>query len=80
MQEFIQATQKHDMTTVEVAIRWIFYHSALGDQDGVVLGASRMSQVKETLNFIRRGPLPPDVLKLTDDIWTAVKESRATIM
>ena len=80
MQEFLEATDSHGLTTIEVAIRWIFHHSALGDQDGVVLGASRMSQIKETLEFIKRGPLSADVLRLTDNIWTAVKESRATIL
>ncbi|KAF7927130.1 hypothetical protein BELL_0588g00080 [Botrytis elliptica] len=40
MKEFIALLQPYDITPSEAALRWIYYHSALQEGDGVILGAS----------------------------------------
>ncbi|XXH02800.1 hypothetical protein Hte_009187 [Hypoxylon texense] len=77
---FDERTRARGAAPLEVAIRWITHHSALGEEDGVVLGASRTSQVVETVELARKGPLSDELLKLVDDLWDAVKESRADII
>jgi hypothetical protein len=47
---------------IEVAMRWIAYHSALKDDDGIIIGASKTEQVIATTNLIKRGPLPDVIL------------------
>ena len=68
------------MTSIEVAIRWIAHHSALRDEDGIILGASKEKQVRETVAMIKKGPLPEEVLRTAENLWSAVKGSRGEII
>ena len=80
MRKFIEATKLYNLTPIEVAIRWITYHSALGDEVGVIIGASKAEQVGETVDIIGKGLMLEGVLKTADDLWNAVKESRHSII
>ncbi len=80
MKEFDAQAKSHNLTSVEVAIRWIAHHSALRDEDGIILGASKVEQIRETVSMIRKGPLPEEVLKTAEDLWSAVKGSRSEII
>lgn len=80
MRRFNEEMKLYNVTPIEVAIRWIIYHSALGDEDGVIIGASKAEQVWETVNIMKKGPLPEMVRKAADDLWNAVKESRHSII
>lgn len=80
LKQFSEQVASHNLKPVEVAIRWIVYHSALGEQDGVLLGASRTEQLRDTVGMIRKGPLPAEVLKSTEDFWLAVKDLRGSII
>ncbi|KAL8724054.1 MAG: hypothetical protein Q9181_007008 [Wetmoreana brouardii] len=80
MKRFDADVKSYNLTLIEVAIRWIVHHSALGDEDGIIVGASKIEQICETLSVVEKGPLPEDVLKISDDLWEAVKESRAEII
>jgi aflatoxin B1 aldehyde reductase len=59
----------------ELAYRWIVYHSHLDGKygDAVVIGASRIMQLEQTLAGLRRGPLPEAAWKRIADIWEIVK-------
>ena len=80
MKEFDAQAKSHNLTSVEVAIRWIAHHSALRDEDGIILGASKVEQIRETVSMIKRGPLPEEVLKTAEDLWSAVKGNRSEII
>lgn len=80
MKNFDAEVKSHNMTSVEVAVRWIAHHSALREEDGIILGASKAEQVRETVTMVRKGPLPGAVLKAAEDFWSAVKESRSEII
>ncbi|PTB63674.1 Aldo/keto reductase [Trichoderma citrinoviride] len=60
----------------EMAYRWAAYHSALKEQfgDAIVLGASKISQLEQTVAGLQNGPLPEEVVKKIDDIWELVKD------
>ncbi|KAK5988332.1 Aldo-keto reductase [Cladobotryum mycophilum] len=64
----------------EVAIRWAVHHSALGDEDGIILGASKTAQVVEMAGFVQKGPLPDNVLNIVQEAWSTLKESRANVI
>ena len=72
--------RSHNMTPLEVAIRWIAHHSVLREEDGIILGASKLEQIQENFRMIEKGPLPGEVLKATERIWAAVKETREEII
>ena len=42
MKKFTEEMKLYSVTPIEVALRWIIYHSALGDEDGVIIGASKV--------------------------------------
>lgn len=63
------------VSQAELAYRWVYYHSALDPEKGdfVILGASKVEQITQTVEGIRKGPLKPDVVKGIDEIWETVK-------
>ncbi|KMU90750.1 aflatoxin aldehyde reductase [Coccidioides immitis H538.4] len=58
--------QKHNLTLIEIALRWVCYHSALnikdGGNDGIIVGVSSLKQLEGNLADIKRGPLPEEVV------------------
>lgn len=46
------------MDMIEVAVRWIVYHSMLGLGDNIILGASKAHYLAANVGAIQTGPLP----------------------
>ncbi len=69
--------QKHNLTMLEIALRWCTHHSALniqnGGRDGVIIGVSSFEQLESNLKDLEKGPLPEDVVKALDDAWMITK-------
>jgi aflatoxin B1 aldehyde reductase len=53
----------------QACLRWIYYHSMLGDGDGVILGASNISQIVQNVDDVSKGPLPVEVVQRIDILW-----------
>lgn len=69
---------KHDLTLLEIALRWVVHHSALktrvkGGNDGVIIGVSSQTQLEGNLRDLEKGPLPEDVVQALDDAWLIAK-------
>lgn len=86
-EELHRAVKKFDVdvraqgfSSLEVAVRWALHHSALGDGDGIIIGASKESQLQESVSFIRKGRLPSTVVALVEDLWTAVSGTRGKVL
>lgn len=76
------ATQKHNLTLLETAMRWVIHHSALktrakGGNDGVVVGVSNFEQLQGNLKDFEKGPLPEDVVEALDRAWMVAKATAA---
>ncbi|KAK2800546.1 hypothetical protein FQN50_008091 [Emmonsiellopsis sp. PD_5] len=69
--------QKHNLTLVETALRWVRHHSALdireGGRDGIIIGVSSFKQLQENLADVEKGPLPEEVVKALDEAWLVAK-------
>ena len=69
--------QKHNLTMLEIALRWCTHHSALkiqnGGRDGVIIGVSSLGQLESNLKDLEKGPLPDDVVKALDEAWLITK-------
>ncbi len=68
--------QKHNLTMIETALRWVVHHSALkvkDGNDGVIIGVSNFEQLKSNLADLEKGPLPDEVVKALDDAWLVAK-------
>lgn len=77
---FDASIKTQGLSSLEVAIRWIVHHSALGDQDSVILGASKEAQLRESVSLIQKGPLPSPVLALVEELWAAVEPVRSNVL
>lgn len=80
MKVFVGGCRAHGLPPVEVASRWIAHHSALGESDGIVLGASKLAQVSDTVVNVRKGRLSAEVTALADGLWEAVRDTRGSIL
>lgn len=56
MRKFDIGVKSYNMMYIEVAIGWIVHHSALKNGDAIILGASKVEQVRETLEMVKKGP------------------------
>lgn len=68
--------EKHGLTMVETALRWVVNHSALNikdGNDGVIIGCSSLAQLDENLKDCEKGPLPADVIEALDKAWQVSK-------
>lgn len=68
--------EKHGLTMVETALRWVVNHSALNvkdGSDGVIIGVSSLSQLDENVKDCEKGPLPEEVLQALDKAWLVAK-------
>jgi aflatoxin B1 aldehyde reductase len=73
--------QKHNLTLLETAFRWMHHHSALkienGGRDGIIIGVSSISQLKNNLADLEKGPLPDEVVAALDEAWMITKATTA---
>ncbi|KAF4625083.1 hypothetical protein G7Y89_g13086 [Cudoniella acicularis] len=58
-----------------LAYRWIVWHSALNVEEGdaLIVGASKVAQLEETLDAIDAGPLDEKTVERVTGIWEVVK-------
>ncbi|KAI1463213.1 Aldo/keto reductase [Daldinia caldariorum] len=68
------AAEKHGISGHAAALRWTAFHSILDGKygDGIIFGVSNLNQLKQTLDAIDAGPLPAELAKAIDSVWTVV--------
>lgn len=64
----------------EASLRWIYYHSRLGEGDAIILGASKISQIRENVKSISAGPLSDEVVEKIEGIWDLLAQDRGGIL
>ena len=49
----------------------MLHHSVLKKEygDGIIIGASSLSQLESNLTMCDQGPLPEDLVKVVEDVW-----------
>lgn len=70
LQEYIRPS---GMELSEVALRWLVWHSGLGEGDGVVLGGSRVSQIERNLGVVGMGRLEGGLVGMVEGVWGEVR-------
>lgn len=60
-----------DLELAEAAFRWLVYHSFLdqSEGDGIIIGASSLTQLEQNLSAIERGVLPESILSAFSAAW-----------
>lgn len=67
---------KEGISLAEAALRWEYYHSALSDQDGIVLGVSQASHLQSSVAAISKGELPEHLVKGFEEVWDEIRRSQ----
>jgi len=59
-----------------LAYKWVAYHSVLSSVlgDAIIVGASRSSQLDDTLQILRSGPLEAAIVTKIGKLWEEVKD------
>ena len=67
--EIHRSCEGHGLDAISVALRWLIHHSQLNAErnDGVIIGASSLEQLRHNLTAVTEGPLPTDILTAIDD-------------
>ncbi|KAJ7905443.1 Aldo/keto reductase [Mycena olivaceomarginata] len=69
---------QHNVRLTEIALRWCQHHSVLGEQDGVILGATSVSQLKQNCEDSAKGPLPDAIVAALDEAWEISRGTAST--
>ena len=78
-----EVAAKHQLTLIEIALRWCVHHSKLQiktgqgykgkGNDGIIIGVSSYEQLEGNLKDLQKGPLPEEVVKVLDQAWLVTK-------
>lgn len=70
VEELRSIAAKDGRSLISLALNWILHHTPV---DGVIIGASRLEQLKENLAVLNDGPVSPDALAACDAIWRRLR-------
>ena len=74
LKEWNKIAEKEGVSKAELAYRWVAHHSALTEEgDGVIFGASKLSQIEQTVGGIKKGKLSEEAVKSIEHLWETVK-------
>jgi len=68
-----KVAKENNLTLLEATLRWMRHHSGLEAKDGILIGASKVEQLEESLTELDKGPLPEAMVKAFDDAWEHCK-------
>jgi aflatoxin B1 aldehyde reductase len=73
VERFKKALDGFGIGATEAALRWVVFHSALGEGDAVIIGASREEQVVSSMEIVKKGPLDQEVVEVVEQVWEDVR-------
>lgn len=70
------AARKAGCSKAELAYRWVGFDSLLDFEygDAVIFGASKLSQVSETIAWLKKGSVGEEAKATIDEIWKVIKK------
>ncbi|KAF8858732.1 putative aldo/keto reductase [Acephala macrosclerotiorum] len=72
MIEFCKKCEAAGSTPTEVSPRWIMHHSALGEGDAIILGATKVDQLRSNVELCRKGRLGENMIEACEELWRKV--------
>ncbi|KAK9321113.1 NADP-dependent oxidoreductase domain-containing protein [Lipomyces orientalis] len=76
LEDWESISKEAGVSKAALAYRWVTFNSSLNGNygDGVIIGASRVDQLQESLKALEDGPLPSAVAAKIDKIWESIKD------
>jgi len=80
LDEWHTVAKDEGVSPAALAYRWIKFHSALKSENGdaLIIGASKVEQLEETLQALQQGPLSEKTVAKIEELWKKV-ESEAPL-
>ncbi|KAI2775933.1 Aldo/keto reductase [Daldinia loculata] len=72
VRRLLEAIEPLGIKPSEAALRWLAYHSVLGEKDGIILGATKVEQLRQNIEDVSRGPLPREIVEVIDAIGETI--------
>jgi aflatoxin B1 aldehyde reductase len=75
LDEWQSIAEEVGCSKADLAYRWVAFHSALDAKkgDAVIVGASRVEQLDQTLKGLEAGKLPREAARRIEGLWEGVK-------
>lgn len=75
LEQWEQIAKDEGTTRADLAYRWVKYNSPLSNEhgDAIIIGASSLDQLKQTLDSINKGPLSENAVKRIDGVWKTIE-------
>jgi aryl-alcohol dehydrogenase-like predicted oxidoreductase len=70
VEELKRAAERAGRSVVDVALCWLLHHTRTAC---VLLGATNLEQLKQNLIACEKGPVPPEVLQVCEQVWTGLR-------
>jgi aryl-alcohol dehydrogenase-like predicted oxidoreductase len=70
VEELKRAAERAGRSIVDVALCWLLHHTRTAC---VLLGATNLEQLKQNLTACEKGPVPPEVLQVCEQVWTGLR-------
>lgn len=76
LDQWEQIAKDAGISRAELAYRWVAYHSVLRDElgDGIIVGASSVEQLGQSLQVLKNGPLSEDIAARVEGVWKTVEK------
>ena len=68
-----EVCDKEGVPLMEATMRWFMHHSLLGEGDGVIVGASKESQLEGSLSAAEKGPLSRELQDAWEELYQGLK-------
>jgi aflatoxin B1 aldehyde reductase len=78
LQSLYKVTNPQGIDIHGASLRWLAYHSPLGANDGIILGASKIEQIDQSAKELAKGKLPDNVVEEFEKLWAAAKDGAPT--
>lgn len=69
--------KRHNISTRAATLRWLMHHSALREEDAIILGASDLEQAQMNLEDCNGGPLPNDLILAFETLWETARDVKS---
>ncbi|KAF6820436.1 aldehyde reductase [Colletotrichum sojae] len=75
LEEWGAISRTFGLTKPEMAYRWVAFHSPLDRArgDAMIIGASKLEQLREIVQWLGKGPLPAEVVEKIENVWRIVQ-------
>lgn len=69
------AAGEYGITSIDATYRWLAFHSMLSGErgDAILIGASKLSHLKQNMDAVKAGPLPGKVVEAFEEAWKIAK-------